>query len=114
MIPKPKPSEAPLVEVLNEIKTKAWNAAISPRLTALRAWYSGAEWKEGVSAYLNQQLLKRREHLEERGNDPRDDQYIKGQIAMLKEILAIPVFIEQQIEQAEKNKKAAPSGDAGY
>jgi hypothetical protein len=106
--------EEPKVEAANVAKAAEWNAAISPRLVALRAWFSGPEWKEGISVYLNKVLMHRREHLEKIDNDARDDQFIKGQIASLKEILAIPLFIEKQIAQAEQNKKTAPSGDAGY
>lgn len=112
MTPKPKTPETP--DTLNELKTEQWNKAISPRLVSLRAWFSSEEWTNGVRAYLSQVLVQRREHLEKLGNDPRDDQFIKGQIAAFKEVLAIPMFIEKQIEQAEKNKKAVPAGDAGY
>lgn len=101
-------------DVANDTKTAQWNEAISPRLTSLRAWFSGPEWKDGLRNYLNQVLMQRREHLEKMENDARGDQFIKGQIAAIKEVLAIPLFIEKQLEQAEKNKKAAPSGDAGY
>jgi hypothetical protein len=97
-----------------EIKSKAWNEAITPRLETLRAWFGSSEWKDGVRAYLNEVLSQRREHLENKGNEHGSDQFIKGQIAMLKEIIAIPTVIDRHIELAEKNKDGAPKGDAGY
>ncbi len=92
----------------NEIKTAQWNAAITPRLVALRAWYSGSEWKDGIRSYLNGVLQDRREHLEQVSNEHGADQFIKGQIVMLKQIMSIPEVIDRQIELTEKNKKNAP------
>jgi len=97
----------------NELKTKAWNEAISPRLEALRAWFGGSEWKDGIRQYLNFIVEQKRDELEKPGTVP-NDQFLKGQISAFKEILNIPLFIEKQIELVEKNKQAGPSGDAGY
>lgn len=97
----------------NELKTKAWNEAISPRLIPLRAWFNSPEWKEGVRQYLNFILEQKRDTLERPEAGPTD-QFIKGQISAFKEVLALPLFIEKQIEITEKNKELVPKGDAGY
>jgi hypothetical protein len=114
MMAKPKVEEPQIIEIINDAKTKEWNQAISPRLESLRAWFSSNEWKDGVLAYLNSVLNQRREHLERKGNEFGDDQFIKGQIAMLKQIMTLPNVIEKQIELAEKNKGSGSRGDAGY
>lgn len=99
---------------INEEKTKQWNESISPRLESLRAWFSSDDWQKGLKVYLGNILQKRREHLEASENSALVDQFIKGQIAAFREFMAIPKFIEQQIEMIEKNKTAGPRGDAGY
>ena len=97
----------------NELKSNAWNEAISPRLESLRGWFGGDEWKKGIRQYLNFIIEQKRNELEKPGTVP-NDQFLKGQICAFKEVMAIPLFIEKQIEMSEKNKKAAPTGDAGY
>jgi hypothetical protein len=112
MTPKTKPEGA--IDPVNESRTEQWNKAISPRLVSLRNWFADENWKTGVGAYLNSVLAERREHHEKENNDRDADQFIKGQIAMLKQIIDLPVVIERQIAQSEKNKNSGPTGDAGY
>jgi hypothetical protein len=103
-----------VTEYANESKTKQWNECISNRLEELRGWFTADSWTKGVRPYLNAILSDRREHMEKQDNEPKSDQFIKGQIAMLKQIMAIPMVIDNQIAQIEANKKVKPSGDAGY
>jgi hypothetical protein len=113
---KPKTEEAPaLIEILNDAKTKAWNQSISPKLESLRAWFSGPEWKDGVGNYLRFVTQQQTQNLV-RGCKTRDeDQYLRGLIAGLQQVVEMPQAIERQIELIEQNKKQAESrGDAGY
>lgn len=98
----------------NEAKTKDWNESISPRLESLRSWFNDDNWKQGAGAYLKSQLARRQQHLEAIENDPRSDQFIKGQISMLRQILALPDVIDRQIELLSKATTHHPKGDAGY
>ena len=102
------------MDISNEQKTKEWNECISPRLESLRAWFSSDDWTKGINSYLGNVLQGRRQHLERQGNDALTDQFIKGQISMLREIMEMPSVIGKQIELVEKNKLAGPKGDAGY
>jgi len=102
----PKPQDDQMV--------KEWNGTISPRLESIRAWFTADEWKKGVQAYLSNVLMHLRENLEKKDNSPALDQYTKGQIDMLKQLIRIPDVIEKQIELIAKNKESVPRGDAGY
>ena len=113
---KPKESTVETLVTIdaNESKTKQWNECISPRLTALHSWFLSDEWLKGVRPYLNAVMEQRQGHLEELKNEVKDDYFIKGQIAMLRQIMSLPSVIDNQIKQIEENQKRKPSGDAGY
>lgn len=98
----------------NEVRAAEWNKCISSRLEAMRSWYAHDEYRKGLFPYLMTMLSQRREHLEKKGNNAGDDQFIKGQIAMLKELMDIPATIDRQIALTEEAKKSHPSGEAGY
>lgn|SRR5262249_27693162 len=102
------------VKPQNQQMVQEWNESISPRLESIRAWFSSDEWKKGVQAYLSNVLLHLREELEKKDNTPALDQYTKGQIDMLKQLIRIPDVIEKQIELIAQNKASGPRGDAGY
>jgi hypothetical protein len=96
----------------DDIRTKKWNDSISPRITALRAWFKAPEWTEGLRPYLLFLLESDRDQLERPGTSEHD-QFIKGKVSAFKEIINLPLFIEKQIEMQEK-PAPKPSGDAGY
>ena len=108
----PKKVEKPQDE--NESRVQYWNECISPRLEVMRSWFLSEAWKKGLHPYMNLMLGQRRDHLERQANDTASDQFIKGQIAMLKQIMGIPDVINNQIEQIKANQEKGPSGDAGY
>ena len=106
---------------LEEIKAKAWNESISPRLEALRAWFESTEWTQGIAPYLRGRFDA---FLDKKlaGNSTlthEQEKFIDGQMAMLRELLTFPQVIRQNIELADQQKKqnearAHSVGSAGY
>jgi hypothetical protein len=103
-----KEKEQTIAEVVNDIKATAWNKAIAPRAESVLSYLRNEQWQKGVGAYLKsceQQLEKR---LLNGCKSRDDDQLVRGQLIMLKEILALPEMIESVVE-AKKNPPAAPT-----
>lgn len=94
----------------NEIAVKKYNESIAPRAKSIVAWFKNPEWTEGVRPYYSYLLETYRDELEKPGTT---NEFTKGQISVLKEILNFPSFIERQVEMSEK-PQPHPQGDAGY
>ena len=99
---------------LNNARAREWNHTISPRLAALHSWFLADEWQKGIGAYLCYMLEEKRLMLEGVSTPDTSLDFIRGQIFMLREFLALPAVIDRQIEMIEKNLDAGPKGDAGY
>ena len=107
--------EEKIIDQQNEAKVTAWNKFITPRLDYFRSLMSGEDWKKGVGGWLETLREDRTQHLKRKSNTREDDCFIKGQIAMLDEILELPSAIERHIAATENAKKQAKSrGSAGY
>ena len=108
-------SEEKIIDAQNAAKTTAWNKFIAPRLEYFRTLMTGDEWKTGIGGWLESLRDDRTLHLKRKSNTHEDDLFIKGQIAMLQEILDLPSNIELHIGANEKAKEQANSrGPAGY
>lgn len=100
---------------VNEIKAKAWNECITPRLDAIRAWFKADVWREAVGAYLAYNLKQLQVQLNKGCESQREEDRLRGRILMLSDLLDMPNVIENNIAQADAQKhKAGPGGKAGY
>lgn len=103
------------IKQINELKAKSWNDAIMPRLEAVRSYLTADQWNKGVGAWLKDVDRQLTEKLKFGCKSREDDQFVRGQLAMLKEILDVPVVIDKIIAEQENQKKQANSrGPAGY
>jgi hypothetical protein len=108
-----KPLE--LADVLNEMKAKAWNESIAPRGAQLRSLLKTDEWLNGIAAWLSFQERELDRKLRFGCKTRDDDQFVRGQLAMLVEILDIPRKLEViQARNDQQKKHAASRGQAGY
>jgi len=98
---------------VNEIKAKAWNDCITPRLEAIRGWFHSDTWSHGVGAYLSYQKNQLQKKLNAGLPNQRDEDKLRGQIVMLEELLDLPGVIDNHIDTANKQKNT-PKGNAGY
>lgn len=116
MSAKPKENPAPSLEVIiNEARTNAWNEFITPRLESMRGWMSGDEWQKGFVAYHNSVIAQLLDKLVTGCKSREDDQFVRGQIAVLKQVVGFKEMVLRQIDAIERNKKADESrGAAGY
>jgi hypothetical protein len=106
---------------IDEAGAKSWNECIKPRLESIRGWYTDGAWHSGVAPYLRNRLNLYVDQLVQ-GNSTRtheQDRFMAGQIAMMKEILALPDMIDRAIDTIEKLKaqekqRTESVGKAGY
>ena len=102
-------------ELINEIKAKAWNEAITPRAPGLLSYLSADEWQKGILAWLLLVEKQMTQKLKFGCKTREEDQFVRGQLAVLEEIINLPNAIQATIDQAEASKKhAASRGRAGY
>jgi hypothetical protein len=101
-----------LAEVLEKTGSDEWNTAISSRLEPMRSFFLGEQWQKGINPFLRAVLGNGlRKFLREGGNAD----YLRGFIAALEMVLALPASVEAQIQrEAGKKKTGTPRGDAGY
>lgn len=103
--PTNSPSAATIASV-NEAKTNAWNKHISAKLEAVQVWL---KQDPGVWAYLTAQMQTQVDQLIRGCSSRDDDQYVRGRIAMLREIIHLPEGIAAQLEAADHNRKLQAS-----
>lgn len=94
-------------EVVNEIKAKAWNECITPRLEPLRAFLHQQEWQEGIAAFLKRQTELQIKQIARLGTNSIDDKFILGRISAFNEVLELPQVIENHITQVERKQTEA-------
>jgi|SRR6476660_2867387 len=112
---KPKENTVPSLEVIiNDAKTDAYNQHISNRLESLRGWTAGDEWAKGFHAYHSAALAQLLRHLIHGCKTRDEDQFLRGKIAAMEEVIGFRDMILRQIEAVERNKDRGPKGDAGY
>jgi hypothetical protein len=116
MSAKPKETPAPSLEVIiNEARTNAWNENVTPRLESLRGWMAGDEWTKGFVAYHNSVIAQLLDKLLTGCKTRDDDQFVRGQIAVLKQVVSFRDMVLKQIDAIERNKKSDDTrGQAGY
>ena len=116
MSAKPKDSPPPSLEVIiNEARTNAWNEFVTPRLESLRGWMAGDEWQKGFVAYHNSVIAQLLDRLVTGCKSREEDQFVRGQIATLRQVVSFREMVTKQIDAIERNKKADESrGSAGY
>ena len=106
---------------LDEIKAKAWNESILPRLEAIRSGFNESFWMDGVAPYLRTRFNKFLDYRFSGSSTLTHEQekFMDGQMAMLREILEFPHVIKAHIDTIDKAKKTAEQreqtiGPAGY
>lgn len=103
------------LKAVNDAKANAWNQTIMPRAEAISAYLKADQWTKGVGAWLKAVNLRLVEVLKRGCKSRDDDQFIRGQLAMLDEIMDLPAMIEKILTEKENQKKQADSrGAAGY
>jgi hypothetical protein len=99
--------ELDLKQVLRETGSKEWNESIDSRLEQMRGYLAQEAWTKGITPYLSAlvgNLL--RKFLKEGG----DAEYMRGYIAALELVLALPVSVEGQIQREQnKGKSGGPT-----
>lgn len=105
-------SDKPLPVILNDIKSKAWNESIAPRTVAVRDYFKAEQWTLGVGAWLKSVESALIDKLMFGCKTRDEDQFVRGQIAMLREICDLPAKIDSLENQ--KKSKSVPTGTAGY
>lgn len=103
------------LKVVNDIKIAAWNKSIAPRAPSLLSYLSAGEFVEGILPWwrsIEHDLLQK---LVVGCKDRDTDQFVRGQIAMIQELIDLPNRIDATIRAKEDSeKKAASRGTAGY
>jgi hypothetical protein len=114
MIPKKEP-EPELAEVIEDIRAQAWNVSIAPRVPALISLLSTDEWKNGIQAWMlsMEKELDRKLRFGCKTRD--DDQFVRGKLSILVELIDLPRILDQHQKMKEERKKMEASrGKAGY
>lgn len=116
MSAKPKENPTPSIEVIiNEARTNAYNEHISTRLESLRGWTAGDEWAKGFVPYHNSVIAQLLDKLLTGCKTRDEDQFVRGQIAVLKQIVGFRDMVLRHIDAIERNKnKDDERGAAGY
>lgn len=107
--------ELDIREVLAKTGTKEWNESIASRLELMHGYLAQEAWTKGINPYLSAVVGNGiRKFLREKSTQS-DADYLRGFVAGLELVLALPASIEGQISREEDKKKAGPpKGDAGY
>lgn len=100
-------------EPRNVIKTNAWNEIITPALEEMKAGIDSPFWKK-LARFIEMANQDRIEHILDREHDRKDDEFIRGQIAMAKEILGLAARINLQLEVKNNPPQPPDVGQAGY
>lgn len=104
-----------VLEIVNEAKAKSWNEAIAPRAPALLSYLAADEWVKGISAWLRFFDGEMTTRLKFGCKTRDDDQFVRGQLAVLHDILTLPQQIENYLDAIkEREKQSASRGPAGY
>ena len=104
-----------VLEIVNEAKAKSWNEAIAPRAPALLSYLAADEWVKGVSSWMKFFEAELVTKLKFGCKTRDDDQFVRGQLAILHDILTLPQQIENYLNALEEKKKQSASrGPAGY
>jgi hypothetical protein len=102
-------------DALNKSKTEAWNRHLSSQLEAMRSWLNSPQWEKGFRAYLSSLLALQLTQLVAGTGNRDNDQFLRGQIANLREIMDFKETIEKQALSIERQQASnAGRGDAGY
>ncbi len=110
-----KTTDKPLPTIINDIKIQAWNEAITPRAPALLSLCSSDEFQNGILPWLRSVEKQMTQKLKFGCKTREDDQFVRGQLAILEEIINLPAALKAQIENAAvKQKQAESRGTAGY
>lgn len=104
-----KEKETRLVDALNEIKAAAWNQSMAPRLPAISSYLKADEWVKGIGAWLAETKEQMLQKLITGCKSRDEDQFVRGQLAMLVEILELPQEVDHMENiklQNQERKKA--------
>lgn len=102
--------EKPVSDVVNELKSQAWNEAIAPRAEALLSYLRADLYQKGfLNYYKSVEKLGERKLLTGCKTE-REDNFMRGYLVAIKELLAFP----EQIESFVEAKKSPPVGPSAY
>ena len=99
-----KPQPVPL----ESIRVQSWNTCIAPRAEALLSYLRHEVYQKGIVEYLRTMEVLGEKQLLTGCKTRDDDQFIRGYLVCLKEMIAFSDLIEQTVE-AKKNPPPKPS-----
>jgi len=110
-----KPKDLDYAEILANSCTKEWQECIKCRLEPMRAYLSQDEWGKGLSIWMRALIGDGIRKIIRERQDQSNTDYLRGYVAALEQIIALPTAIEAQI-LAEQNKDSSKKdrGSAGY
>lgn len=103
MSKEPKPISA----VVEDIRVKSWNQCIAPRADPLLSYLRAEIYQKGIAAYLKSCEALAEQRLLTGCKTEREDNFQRGYIVALKDILSMADQIENYVE-AKKNPPAMP------
>ena len=107
--------ELDLAEVLAKTGSEEWNTSISCRLEAMKGFLAQEQWTKGITPYLSAIIGSGIRKFLRAKSTQQDSDYLRGFVAALEIVLALPASVEGQIQSEEDRKKAGPpKGGAGY
>ena len=99
-----KPQPVPL----ESIRVQSWNTCIAPRAEALLSYLRHEVYQKGIVEYLRTMESLGEKQLLTGCKTRDDDQFMRGYLTSIKEVLSWPEQIEQTVE-AKKNPPPKPS-----
>jgi hypothetical protein len=104
-----------LENVLQEIKAKAWESSIAPRAEGLLSLLRGDFYQNGVVAWMKSQEQELVKQLRIGSKTRDDDQFIRGQLSTLGQIIDLADNIQNYLTaKAENDKRRASIGRTSY
>jgi hypothetical protein len=107
-----KEAEITVIDTINELKAKAWNESMAPRIPSLISYFAGDEWQKGIGPWLMHSHDALMSKLITGCKTRDDDQFVRGQLAMLKDMIDLPA----KCKHIDDMRKEVPPqrGTAGY
>lgn len=99
--------QKPISNVVEDIRIHSWNTLIAPRAEALLSYLRAEVYQKGVVGYLKSMETLGEKKLLTGCKTEREDNFMRGYLVALKEILAMADQIENYVE-AKKNPPAMP------
>ncbi len=109
-MPKTSTTELDLAEVLAKTGSEEWQTAIASRLELMHGYLAQEAWTKGVTPYLSAIVGSGLRKFLRGKSTQADADYLRGFVAALELVLALPASVEGQINREEsKGKQSGPT-----